>query len=187
MRSYSLSSIILLFFTFSMIGWFWEVFLHLVDEGTFVNRGVLHGPWLPIYGSGGILILLLLKRFREHPPIEFTYIVILCGLVEYLTSLYLEIRFGLSWWNYNGYFLNLHGRICAEGLLVFGLGGMAGVYIIAPLLDNLYQKFDKRILYILCVFLSSCFIFDKIYSGRYPNTGEGISSTYTYYKERSDK
>ena len=24
---------------------------------TFVNRGVLHGPWLPIYGSGGILIL----------------------------------------------------------------------------------------------------------------------------------
>lgn len=187
MRSYSLSSIILLFFTFSMIGWLWEVFLHLINNGTFVNRGVLHGPWLPIYGSGGILILLLLKRFREHPPLEFTYIVILCGLVEYFTSLYLEIRFGLSWWNYNGYFLNLHGRICAEGLLVFGLGGMAGVYIIAPLLDNLYQKFDKTILYILCVFLSSCFIFDKIYSGRYPNTGDGISSTHTYYKERSDK
>ena len=32
---------------------------------------------------------------------------------------------GTRWWDYTGYFLNLHGRICAEGLLVFGIGGMA--------------------------------------------------------------
>ena len=41
-----------------------------------------------------------------------------------------------KWWDYTGYFLNLHGRICAEGLLVFGVGGMAFVYVIAPLIDN---------------------------------------------------
>lgn len=48
---YSLQTLILLFFTFSFIGWVWEVSLHLFGSGVFVNRGVLHGPWLPIYGT----------------------------------------------------------------------------------------------------------------------------------------
>lgn len=52
MRLYSVTSVILLFFSFCFIGWLWEVSLHLVSDGEFVNRGVLHGPWLPIYGMG---------------------------------------------------------------------------------------------------------------------------------------
>ena len=175
MRSYRIENIILLFFIFSFIGYSWEVLLHIIEDGRFVNRGVLHGPWLPIYGSGGMLILILLKKYRDKPALELTLIMFLCGLVEYLTSVYLEIKYSLSWWNYNGYFLNLHGRICAEGLIVFALGGMIGVYIISPLLDNLLKKIPKKIVYILCIILTSLFIFDKIYSAYVPNTGEGIS------------
>ena len=187
MKSYSIPSLILIFFSFSIVGWLWEVFLHLIDDGIFVNRGVLHGPWLPIYGWGGILILVLLYKLRKHPPLEFSSIIILCGLVEYFTSLYLEVKFGLRWWDYHGYFLNLHGRICAEGLLVFGLGGMAGVYLLAPILENYFQKMNKKLLYSLCVSLLCFFLFDKIYSGINPNTGEGISSNQTYIKERMTK
>ena len=106
------------------MGWIWEVTFHLISSHTFVNRGVLHGPWLPIYGSGGILILICLKKLRNKPVVEFFASVVLCGFVEYFASLYLEISCGRRWWNYNGYFLNLNGRICAEGLLVFGLGGV---------------------------------------------------------------
>ena len=58
-------------------------------------------------------------------------IVVLCGVVEYFTSYYLEVTQGKKWWDYSGYFLNLNGRICAEGLLVFGVGGMAIVYALA--------------------------------------------------------
>ena len=62
MRNYSVPSLIILFFVFSFIGWAWEVSLHLVRDGVFVNRGVMYGPWLPIYGSGGIMILVMLNR-----------------------------------------------------------------------------------------------------------------------------
>lgn len=55
--------LILLFFVFSVAGWLWEVGLHLVQDGVFVKRGVLSGPWLPIYGTGGVLIMLVLRRF----------------------------------------------------------------------------------------------------------------------------
>ena len=60
-RNYDFLTYILLFFTFSFIGFIWEVFLHLLNDGVFVNRGTMHGPWLPIYGTGGVLILFLLK------------------------------------------------------------------------------------------------------------------------------
>ena len=51
MRNYSIPSLILIFFSLCFVGWIWEVTLHLISSHTFVNRGVLHGPWLPIYLS----------------------------------------------------------------------------------------------------------------------------------------
>ena len=44
-----------LFFLLSFFGWLWEVGIYLVKDGEFVNRGVLFGPWLPVYGCGGII------------------------------------------------------------------------------------------------------------------------------------
>ena len=30
-----------------------------------VNRGVLFGPWLPVYGVGGFLIVMLFYRYKD--------------------------------------------------------------------------------------------------------------------------
>ena len=179
-RRYSLCSLVLLFFSFSLIGWLWEVGLHLVSDGEFVNRGVLHGPWLPIYGAGGVMILVLLNRLRKKPVLEFVAAVVLCGIVEYFTAYFLELTHdGMKWWDYSGYFLNLHGRICAEGLLVFGLGGAAIVYVLAPVLDNWFRRIPRKLLIPLCVLLVGVFTADMIYSNVHPNTGKGVSSQET--------
>ena len=177
-RHYSIWSLILLFFTFSFIGWLWEVSLHLITRGEFVNRGVLHGPWLPIYGAGGILILVVLNKLRKRPVAEFVSAVILCGAVEYFTAWFLEATHdGMKWWDYSGYFLNLHGRICAEGLLVFGFGGLAIVYVLAPLLDNLFRRLPFKVVIPVCVLLAGMFLTDMARSKKYPNTGEGITGS----------
>lgn len=179
-RNYSIPSLVLLFFTFSLIGWLWEVSLHLILHGEFVNRGVMHGPWLPIYGAGGILILVLLNKLRERPAVEFMAAVILCGFVEYMTSWYLELRHGMKWWDYSGYLLNLNGRICAEGLIVFGVGAMAIVYFAAPLLDNFFRRVKLRYLVSAACILLILFLSDQMYSSSHPNTGKGISD-YSFY------
>ena len=179
LRHYSIPTLILIFFSFSLVGWLWEVFLHLINDGVFVNRGIMHGPWLPIYGTGGVLVLILLNKFRDKPVLEFISIIIVCGIVEYFTSYYLEIAHnGEKWWDYSGYFLNLNGRICAEGLLVFGLGGMAAVYAIAPMLDNLIKKINTKVVIAISIILVMLFTVDNIYSSKYPNKGDGI----THYK-----
>ena len=43
-RHYSVWSLTMIFFTYSIIGWLWEVGMHAVQTGEFVNRGVMHGP-----------------------------------------------------------------------------------------------------------------------------------------------
>lgn len=175
-RSYSLLSYVLFFFAFAMIGWFWEVVLHIIQTGDIVNRGVLYGPWLPIYGCGGVLILFFMRRFAKRPVVTFFLIIFVCGVLEYGTAWILEIFLGTKWWDYSGFFLNLHGRICAEGLLIFGVGGCAILYIIAPILDELFSRVPKKIRTIVAVVLIVCFAADTAYSFLcQPNTGKGIT------------
>ena len=174
-RHYSVFSLILIFFLLCFVGWSWEVALHLVSDGVFVNRGVMHGPWLPIYGAGSVMIMVLLNKFRDTPIVEFLTAIVLCGIVEFFTSLQLEKSMGQKWWDYSGYFLNVDGRICAEGLLVFGIGGIAVVYLVAPLIDNMIKKMKFRTVVPICLILLSVFIADSVYSHYYPNTGKGIT------------
>ena len=82
---------------------------------------------------------------------------------------------GQKWWDYTGYFLNLHGRICAEGLLVFGIGGMAFVYVIAPLIDNWVKEHLNKKLSAVCLVLLLLFGADVVYSHFEPNVGEGVT------------
>ena len=178
MRHYTILSIILLFFVLCIFGWLWEVVLHLMQTGEFVNRGTLHGPWLPIYGGGCAAILTLLYKLRKKPLTEFFMIVVVCGIIEYFSSWILEVTHnGQRWWDYSGYYLNLNGRICAEGLLVFGIGGAAFIYVLAPWLDNLILRIRTSFLWGICIALLAVFLGDVVYSSFVPNTGKGITSS----------
>ena len=120
----------------------------------------------------------MLYRLRKKPIVEFIAIIVVCGIVEYFTSLILEILHdGAKWWDYTGYYLNLNGRICAEGLLVFGIGGMAFIYVLAPLLDNIIEQIRMKILVPVCAGLLIIFGIDAVYSGVHPNTGKGVSKS----------
>ncbi len=174
-RKYSITSLILLFFTFSGIGWVWEVLLHLITNGEFVNRGTLYGPWLPIYGVGGVLVLVLLKRFANRPWLTWLLSVLVCGVIEYGTALVLWETRHLKYWDYSGYLLNIQGRVCLEGLLLFGVGGCAFIYILAPFFDELYKKIPKRFTVTACTVLLVTFSFDNIYCNLHPRTGNGIT------------
>ena len=179
-KKYEITSIILFFFIFSFIGWIWEVSLYLFRDGILVNRGTLHGPWLPIYGWGCTIIILLtrFKKFRKilkNPTLTFIIIVILCSLIEYVTSWYIETNTGLRYWDYTGVFLNINGRICFECSVFFGLGGALCVYIVAPFLERKIQKITKKIKISVCALLVVLIMIDNIYSTQNPNVGEGIT------------
>ena len=178
MRHYSLPSLAALFFIFAMFGWVWELFFYYVQQGKIINRGVLHGPWLPIYGVGGLIVLIFLFVLRRRPVLHLIATVVLCGVVEYFGGWALEMIFDKKWWDYSGYFFNIDGRVCAEGLFVFGAAGMAFIYVLAPLLDNMIRKARQKILIPVEAVLLVFFIIDVIYSAFVPNTGDGITGNF---------
>ena len=137
MTTESLINLILLFFAYAFLGWCIEVTLKYFQFHRFINRGFLTGPWLPIYGSGAVLITAVIKGLA---PLEFsvgtTFAVsfLLCGFLEYMTSYVLEKRFHARWWDYSLKPMNLHGRVWIGNLVLFGLGGVVIVDLINPLL-----------------------------------------------------
>ena len=167
MATESLINLILLFFAYAFLGWCIEVTLKYFQFHRFINRGFLTGPWLPIYGSGAVLITAVIKGLA---PLEFsvgtTFAVsfLLCGFLEYMTSYVLEKRFHARWWDYSSKPMNLHGRVWIGNLVLFGLGGVVIVDLINPLLLRLSEHMSFPLREIMAFSLSAVFIADYVMS-----------------------
>ena len=132
-----LVDLIILFFAYSLLGWCIEVILKYIQFHRFINRGFLTGPICPIYGSGAVLITLVvgnISRLESGYGTTIALSFLICGAVEYLTSFYMEKRFHARWWDYSRKPMNLHGRVWIGNLVLFGLGGVAIIHIINPLI-----------------------------------------------------
>jgi uncharacterized membrane protein len=175
-RRYSMLNLVLMFFLFSFIGWTWECLIAFAQSGEFINRGSLYGPWIPIYGFGGVTILVLLNRFNKRPLLCFFAAIVLCGIIEYASATVIWNLYHLKYWDYSGYFFNIQGRICLEGLLAFGILGMVGLYLIAPLTDSLLEAIPKSLRQRICVALAVAFGTDVVVAAFIPHTGDGITN-----------
>ncbi|MDR2930736.1 MAG: DUF975 family protein [Propionibacteriaceae bacterium] len=175
-RDYSPLNLVLLFFSFSVIGWVYESVTSLAYVGHFVNRGTLYGPWIPIYGVGGVAALVLLKPIRDNPVATFFTSMLVCGVIEYIAATALLKLTGLQYWTYQGYFFNIQGRVCLEGLIVFGLGCTAAIYFLAPLLDTWLRKVPRHIRIRVACVLATGFMADILFTWAHPRTGDGITS-----------
>ncbi len=164
-----------LFFGLAVSGWLWEVLLCLVKGEGFVNRGILKGPWLPIYGFGGIILSMLFNRWRKKPVTVFVLSMAAGTLIEYMAGWFLEEKWGIKWWDYSNVRWNLHGRICLVSSLLFGFGGMLLVCAAVPLFTMLYSKMSGRLRVAAGSVLLILFVMDAAYSAIVPHAGTGIT------------
>ena len=71
------------FLTGSLAGWIYEEIFYWFTEGMLRNRGILYGPWLPIYGIGAVGIYAL-KPIKNKPVLLFSLCAIVATVVEYI-------------------------------------------------------------------------------------------------------
>ena len=166
---------ILFFFLASLAGWLWEAGIYLVTEHALINRGIFYGPYLPIYGVGGLFLWLILQRIHERKILTFLLSALLCSVMEYCTGVFLEWKWGMRWWDYSGHFLNLQGHICLLGAVCFGLGGMLLNCYVMPFYMKLYHKIPAKWRWTLCGVFVAVFAADIIYCAARPHTGEHVT------------
>lgn len=153
---------ITLFFIYSFIGWLVEVTIFLISEKKFINRGFLIGPYVPIYGVGGMIITLFLSQNTSDYIAIFLKAALICGVLEYLVSLVMEKIFKARWWDYSLKKFNINGRICLGNLVLFGLAGLAAIFYINPFLFNIFDKISLDTLKIINYVLITIFVSDVI-------------------------
>lgn len=121
------------------------------------------------------MLEILFHKWRDRPILTFVSSMVLCTILEYLTGWYLELTWGVKWWDYSEMPLNLHGRICLLSSLLFGLGGMLLVWVIAPLFNLLYRKVPARMRTSFGLIVIIAFAADAAYSAIVPHAGRGIT------------
>lgn len=140
----SLYYLFYLFLFYSILGWIYESTLVSVRKRLFVNRGFLNGPIIPIYGSGALVIYLLLWNTRDNIILVFVLGMLLATLLELLTSYIMELVFHTRWWDYSDIPLNINGRISLLVSLFWGILSLAMIYGIQPLMDRLIIGIPRK-------------------------------------------
>lgn len=169
---------VLFFFCLSFLGWLWEVVLYCFTSGGFVNRGVYYGPYLPVYGIGGLILVIFLQANRKQPIWVFAFSAVVCTLLEYLTATFLERRWNVRWWDYSLQFLNVEGKICLLCSIGFGIGGVFIICLFQPIFNKYYHRMTIRARVMLSVILILIFTTDAAYASIRPNSGANITCNF---------
>lgn len=150
-------SCVIWFFLYSVLGWLYEVFLEVVVyRWGFTNRGVLFGPYCPVYGVGALVFLLCFSRLMEKrepawlrwvkPILIFLGCMAVATAIELATSYILEALTGAwPWQTYLDYDINFEGRIALSPSIRFGLGGLLFLYVLQPLFQRLVGSLSSRV------------------------------------------
>lgn len=145
------------------VGWIYEEIFYWFTEGMLRNRGILYGPWLPIYGIGALGIYGL-KPFKRNPILLFLLCIAVTGAVEYIIGFAGIHLLGLRLWDYRGLFLNISGIICFRSVVSFGILGLAFHYFLEPMGEKLYRKTPVFIIRSVCLALAMMLFIDCILS-----------------------
>ena len=173
----------LLFFISAVLGWMMEVTCKLFEFKRFINRGMLIGPYCPIYGFGSVLITAVLSPISEQPALVFIMAMVLCGTLEYVTSYVMEKLFHARWWDYSKRRFNINGRVCANTLIPFGLLGLVMIYLVKPFLFGLFEGIPQLALDIVSGVLFALIVSDAVISttilGKIRKTAEDTAGDST--------
>lgn len=161
---------------YSVIGWVYESTICSIGQRKLINRGFLNGPYCPIYGTGAVLVLLVLGRIQNPVLLFFAGAVLTCSL-EYLTSWLMEKLFHARWWDYSKRKFNIGGRVCLIGAIVFGAFSVVLILVLHPWVKSLTDRLTDTALTWICAILLVGIVSDLIV------TVKGLLGTHAVFAE----
>ena len=164
MYVYTLGQWLLFFFLYCFLGWVWESCYVSAKQHRWVNRGFLHGPLLPIYGFGAVLILWATLPVRQSLPLIFLLGMLAATALEYVTGAAMEALFKVRYWDYSGKPFNLNGHICLTCSLAWGAFSVLLVKVLHPPLEDLVLRLPAFLADALACVLTVYFTADTVRS-----------------------
>lgn len=152
----------LVFVLYSFLGWLCETIFCSVPARKFVNRGMLMGPFCPIYGFGALLVIPLLMPVADTLWLLYICGVLVTSVLEYLVGFGLERLFHMKWWDYSDHKLQLHGRVCLTNSLLFGLLVVVVMRFVHPFVWRMVSGIAVSVLPWLSLAVYTYFVADTV-------------------------
>lgn len=137
MFQYEWYQLLFLFFIFCNIGWVIESSIESLYRKRFINRGFLNGPYIPIYGFGGMTILICCMPFQHNGFLVYIVGVLSCTALEFFVGWVMESIFQKQFWDYSMLKFTYKNRISLIPSLFWGLLSLFLVYVLYGPVDKL--------------------------------------------------
>ena len=154
MYSYTLIQWLFLFYFYCFFGWCFESSYVSLKSRKLVNRGFMKGPFLPLYGSGAIMMLVVSKPCLGHWWAVYIAGCIGATVLEYVTGVVMEALFKVRYWDYSNQPFNFQGQICLSSTLAWGGLTLLMNYVVHRPIESLVLGIPANLLTVVTILLT---------------------------------
>lgn len=160
MYSYTFRQWLSFFYLYCIFGWCFESAYVSLKQLRPVNRGFLKGPWLPLYGSGAVLVLLITMPFDQHPVAVYLAGLIGATLLELVTGEAMVRLFKVRYWDYSNQHFQYKGHICLSSSIVWGFFSVMMVYVVQPQVERFVFWLNSEFVSVMTFLITVCMVYD---------------------------
>lgn len=164
MDSYTIQFWLMIFFIYCFLGWVWESCYVSLKQRKWVNRGFLGGPFLPIYGSGALIVLLTTLPIKENIVLLYIVGLVSATILEYIVGYFCEKVFEVRYWDYTPLKYNIKGYICLTSSIAWGFFSIILVDIINVPIQNFILSLPEMLVTIVALVILVIFTVDATHS-----------------------
>ena len=194
MYHYTFIQWLFFFYFYCFFGWIFESTYVSICKRKFVNRGFMRGPFLPIYGSGAIMMLVVSMPFQDNLILTYLAGCVGATVLELVTGLTMEALFKVRYWDYSNQKFNYKGVICLSSTLAWGFLTLFMTQFLHKIVEALVFRIPAMVINIVTVVLSvgmhpsdeaDLIVVDKLQGSARPaecsrRTREGAGGNGTY-------
>ena len=120
----------------------------------------MRGPFLPIYGSGAIVMLIVGIPLKSQPILMFFAGLICASTLEFFTGEAMERLFKVKYWDYSECFLNIRGHICFKASMAWGVFTLLMNYFVHRPIEQFVLEIPANILQLVVTIILIYFVAD---------------------------
>lgn len=160
MWHYTIIQWLFFFYFYCFFGWIFESTYVSICKRKFVNRGFMRGPFLPIYGAGAIMMLVVSMPFQDNLLLTYLAGCVGATILELVTGLTMEALFKVRYWDYSNQKFNYKGVICLSSTVVWGFLTLFMTQFLHKAVETLVFKIPMTVINGITVVLSIYILVD---------------------------
>ncbi len=158
--SFHFNNWLVYFYFYCICGWIFESTYVSLSNRKWINRGFMKGPWLPLYGSGAVVILLVTLPFQQYPVAVYFAGAITATILEYFTGVVMLKLFKVRYWDYSHRKIQFQGHICLVSTIAWGFLSLLMVYVVHKPVVKLVNSWNQEVVSIITFIITICMVYD---------------------------